>query len=139
MKPSELTQVFRCWLNVRWVHQGRTRYGVDCGGLIVCALKQAGLRLGGFTDPVAYSRAPKPVLRALVEQHLIPTFEPEEGTIALIRFSPSLDPSHLAYLTGRNMIHASSTGARAVVEHRYGEPWVRQTVGIFRIPGVSYT
>lgn len=149
MKPADLTAVFRSWTGVPWVHQGRTRHGVDCGGLIVCALEQAGLLPPEFPDPEAYGRAPQPGLAKLVERYCTWTEQPAEGLLVLIRWAPSQDPSHLAYLTGRNLVHAYSravgrtrggatTQQGRVLEHRYGEPWLRQTVGLYEIPGVQY-
>lgn len=154
MTPSLITAEFRSWLGVPWVHQGRTRHGIDCAGLIVCALGNLGLLPRGFVDPIAYGREPQPQLSKLVERWCIWTETPQEGTLVLMRWAPNQDPAHLGYCSGRNLIHAYSRqvgrtrGTRTVpapytqrgrvLEHRYGEPWVRQTVGIYLLPGVEY-
>lgn len=154
MTPALITAEFRSWLGVPWVHQGRTRHGIDCAGLIVCALGNLGLLPSGFPDPVGYTREPQPELARLVERYCARVELAEEGTLVLLRWTPRQDPAHLAYCTGRNLIHAYSRqvgrtrGTRTVpaayeqrgrvIEHRYGEPWLRQTSGVFRIPGVQY-
>lgn len=148
MKPATVTAEFRRWLGVPWVHQGRTEHGVDCGGLIVMALRKLELLPAGFLDPQAYTRAPQPSLAKLIEQHCRWVEDAGEGRLILVRWSPSQDPSHLGYCSGRNLIHSYSRmvgrgpsgpkQAGRVIEHRYGEPWVRQTVGVYEIPGIEY-
>lgn len=151
MTPSVITAEFRAWLGIPWVHQGRTRHGVDCAGLIVCALQNLGIMPPDFPDPTAYGRAPNPEMALLVQRYgeQVRPAEPYEGLLVLCRWRPSELPGHVAYCTGRNLLHAysrqlgnSQNGptrqAGKVVEHRYGEPWLRQTAGLFRIPGVEY-
>jgi cell wall-associated NlpC family hydrolase len=43
----------RTWIGVRWRHQGRTRRGVDCVGLVVLTGRACGLPIEDFT---AYQR-----------------------------------------------------------------------------------
>lgn len=154
MKPAAVTAEFHSWVGVPWVHQGRTRFGIDCAGLIVMALGNLGLIPKKFEDPVAYGREPQAQLALIVERwcEQIPLgmVEPSapEGTLILLRWSRDQEPSHLAYCTGRNLIHAYSRHAGRtrddptrqtgrVIEHRYGEPWLRQTTGVYKIPGVD--
>lgn len=151
MTPDVITAEFRTWLGVPWVHQGRTPHGVDCAGLIVCALQKLGLMPRDFPDLTTYGREPNPDMARLVERYgrRVETPAPYEGLLVLCRWRPSEVASHVAYCTGRNLIHAYSRAlgpssgptrqAGRVVEHRYGEPWIRQTAGLFRIPGVEYS
>lgn len=148
MTPAAVTAEFRGWLGVPWVHQGRTRHGIDCAGLIVCALGNLGLLPPAFPDPIAYTREPQPDLARLVERFCCWTETAQEGCLVLLRWAPSQPASHLAYCTGRNIVHAYSrqvgrtrdrpTQRGHVLEHRYGEPWLRQTVGCYLLPGVEY-
>lgn len=148
MRATEVTASFRSWVGVPWVHQGRTRHGIDCAGLVVVTLRDLGLLPGKFEDPTAYGREPQARMTALVDRWCRKTAVPREGTLILLRWSRDQEPSHLAYCTGRNIVHAYSrtVGGPAharqrggVVEHRYGEPWLRQTVQAYAIPGVEYT
>lgn len=148
MKASAVTTEFRSWVGTPWVHQGRTRHGIDCGGLMVKALGGLGLLPDDFDDPQAYGREPQETLLRIVESvcGATPVRPVPEGSIIAIRWARSQFASHLAYCTGRNLIHAYSrvVGPRGsgrqngrVIEHRYGEPWLRQTVGVYSIPGVT--
>lgn len=149
MTPARVTAEFSSWVGVPWVHQGRTRHGVDCAGLMVVVLSDLGLLPRGFRDISDYGREAGPRLAQVVRQWCAPTEVAVEGVIVLIRWPGSHDPGHVAYCAGRNLVHAysrmvgrtragptSQTGR--VVEHRYGEPWLRQTVGLYLIPGVEY-
>lgn len=148
MTPQTVTAEFRRWLAVPWVHQGRTEHGVDCAGLIVMALGALKLLPPDFEDPKAYTRTPQPALAKLVERHCRWVEDAAEGTLILIKWGRSQDPSHLAYCTGRNLIHSYSrmvgrgqhgpAQSGRVIEHRYGEPWLRQTAGVYELPGVKY-
>src|SRR5699024_7702666 len=51
-----LVRAARGWVGVRWRHQGRSRDGVDCGGLLVVAMADIGKRV---RDRRAYGRVPK--------------------------------------------------------------------------------
>ena len=46
----------RRWIGVRWRHQGRSRSGVDCIGLCLCAVEAA--TGTAFSAPATYSRRP---------------------------------------------------------------------------------
>jgi hypothetical protein len=51
--PNAIIAAARSWLGVPWGHQGRTRQGVDCAGLVV--LVGRGLGLADY-DTTAYGR-----------------------------------------------------------------------------------
>lgn len=149
MTPGDVTKEFRSWVGVPWIHQGRNRHGIDCAGLIVCALGNLKLLPERFEDPRAYGREPQAQMAKIVERFCdLSSGLTLEGSLVLVRWKPDQEASHLAYCTGRNLIHAYSrmvgrgpTGPRQagrVVEHRYGEPWLRQTCGVYLIPGVEY-
>ena len=54
--PDAIVAAARVWLGVPWRHQGRTRQGVDCAGLVV--LVGRGLGLADY-DTCAYGRRPE--------------------------------------------------------------------------------
>ena len=41
--PDMIVAEARTWLGVLWRHQGRTRAGIDCVGLLVCVARALGL------------------------------------------------------------------------------------------------
>jgi cell wall-associated NlpC family hydrolase len=56
VEPSDIIAAGRSWLGMPWRHQGRTRQGVDCAGLVV--LVGRGLGLADY-DTQAYGRRPE--------------------------------------------------------------------------------
>src|SRR5690606_30433438 len=89
-----LVTAARGFLGVRWRHQGRSMRGVDCAGLVVCALRAVGREP---VDMAGYGR--EPYLSGL-ETTLRENFgdpQPAEsmrvGDIALMRFVGA--PSHV--------------------------------------------
>ena len=44
--PSAIVAAARTWLGVPWRHQGRTRQGVDCAGLVVLVGRGLGPAIG---------------------------------------------------------------------------------------------
>jgi cell wall-associated NlpC family hydrolase len=43
VEPNAIIAAARSWLGVPWRHQGRTRQGVDCAGLVVLVGRGLGL------------------------------------------------------------------------------------------------
>ena len=54
--PDTIVAAARSWLGVPWRHQGRTRQGVDCAGLVVLVGRELGL---ADYDTTAYGRRPE--------------------------------------------------------------------------------
>ena len=50
---SDVVEDARSWIGVRWRHQGRTRHGIDCAGLVIMVAAKHGLQ---DTNPVNYPR-----------------------------------------------------------------------------------
>lgn len=122
----------RGWLGVPFGHQGRSRRGVDCAGLVICVAAELGLPVADYR---AYGRLPRgdTLLRVMRDQCTEYAGDPVPGTVALMRFER--EPQHLAILAGTTVIHALST-SRRVVEHRLDALWRSRIVGLFALPGV---
>lgn len=122
----------RGYLGVRWHHQGRSRAGIDCAGLIIAVANDLGL---SAFDTADYGHIPS---AQRMQQHLndqaVRIYDLRPGCILLMKFEA--EPQHLAIYAGRTMIHALMQ-ARAVVEHNYGEPWPSRTVAYYDFPGLS--
>lgn len=137
MTPEQVTEEFKSWLGVGFLHQGRSRERVDCAGLVVCALRDLSLLPYGFKDVEGYSRHPQEALKNILATVAAPTKEAIEGTLILIKWPHEKIPSHIGYFTGGTMIHCYSRAGK-VVEHGYREPWIRLTDSVWKIQGVSY-
>lgn len=135
---AQLIEEARRWLGVPYVHQGRTQYGVDCIGFILCvrnaispwwAVNARELR--------TYQRRPKDgLLLGIVEQHCLQLAAPEPGAMILIRWPQTPYPSHVAMYVEGNLIHAYQR-AHCVVETGFRAHWRRYTHSYWRLPGVQ--
>ena len=128
----------RQWLGVPWKHQGRTRSGIDCIGLLILVAQAA-----GYTDKDerGYSRRPD-------GRNFIARFQEEMDEIALadirpgdvLVFADSCYPCHCAIVSQKNgalyIIHAHAT-RRQVLEERYAFEWPGKARKAFRFKGMG--
>jgi cell wall-associated NlpC family hydrolase len=105
---AQVVTAARGWLGVPWRHQGRTRHGVDCVGLVVLVRRELGL---GDEDLGGYRREPdghRLLEAAAAVMDRIPVIEARDGDVLLLR--DSLMPCHvgiLSTLRGRpHLVHA---------------------------------
>lgn len=130
----------RKYVGVPYRHQGRNQYGLDCVGLVVFCMDNLGILPEGYKAPHNYGYN---VTQKLIE-HIADWCEPtdvlEPGTMLSIRYAKHLPTTHvLLYMGGKHntFVHSTGVGVRkGVQEVRYGEPWVRRTTGIWRLPGI---
>ena len=129
---ADIVTCARAYLGVPWVHQGRSRAGLDCGGLIVRVAQDLGL---SAFDVGAYGRQPdgKSLRRYLWAFGARPLAELAPGAILLMRFVRF--PQHLAIATERGMIHTYAQ-AGGVVEHTLGR-WRARVVEAYAFPGAG--
>lgn len=138
--PRQVVETARSYMGVRWLHQGRTRRGLDCAGLVVVVAHELGLT---SFDTASYGRMPEGGrLRALLREHCheLPGLAPRLGLLALMKFAA--EPQHLAIvgdypLGGFSLVHAL-THSRRVVEHRFDAMWSGRLVSLYELPGVAY-
>lgn len=133
--PQQVVDEARTWVGVRYLHQGRSRLGIDCIGLVLEIGKALEL-LPPELDDTNYSRLP--TSGRLLEEisarcSVAPRAEP--GTLVVISWSR--DPYHVAICTGPTLIHSNATIGK-VVEHGYRHPWPGLTQSIWRLPRVKY-
>jgi cell wall-associated NlpC family hydrolase len=138
--PEHVVAAARAYLGVRWHHQGRSRAGLDCIGLIVRVAHDLGLSLA---DVHGYGRHPDgDRLLAGLRTHCVERSgaAPAPGMVALMRFD--IDPQHLAIVvpyavdSGLAIVHALAP-ARRVVEHRLDAAHLASIVALFDLPGVA--
>lgn len=128
----------RTWIGVPWKHQGRTRIGIDCVGLLVVVLHK--LKLTDY-DFQAYGR------RSQGREFLYhferraerkPLNSEQPGDILLFRDKQF--PCHAAIVASMNntltIIHAHAL-RRAVVEDRLNQgDWISRRVACFEVRGI---
>lgn len=127
----------RSYLGVPWVHQGRTRDGIDCLGLVV---ESARVSHGSTVDVRDYAaQAQDETMLQLCQQHMDRVWpaQMQVGDIAVIRYA---NQRHMAIITDYpapgefGLLHASSIYGQ-VVEHRLDAAWRRMILAAFRLRG----
>lgn len=131
---SKLYDSARKYLGVRWRHRGRSRYSIDCAGLVVLAYRDLGVKI---TDYSNYGREPHN--DGLIDAIKVSFGEPVLGPIRsddilVIRYD--IYPHHVLIAGERkgggfNVIHADGHYGK-VIEHRLDEKMMNQITHIFR-------
>ena len=127
---SALLTAARACLGTPFHHQGRAPgVGLDCIGLIVVALRAAGVAVRDRTD-----YGPRPdglsLIAALEDHGAKPASDIQAGDILVFRYDNQ--PQHVALATAPEaMIHSFAPAGR-VVETPLGAYWARRLVGVWR-------
>ncbi len=138
IRGADIVMEARRWLGVPFQHQGRTKFGVDCVGLVLCVRHALSPWPEGLAETRAYRRrVSTPILKERAEFYGERVQTPAAGVIALIQWPGNADPTHIAILTGSTVIHSYERVGR-VVECGYRDPWVKWTHSLYRLPGVAY-
>lgn len=133
----EFVEKCRSFRGVKFLHRGRDRSGVDCGGLILAALVELGYKPPEMT---VYGREPEGdrlrqyLIRAIGQP--IPKEEMQVGDVALMRFVR--EPHHVAVIGDYKMcpgafslIHSYGASEK-VVEHRLDSDWHDKIIEVYR-------
>lgn len=123
----------RSFLGCKWRHRGRSRFGIDCIGLLVAAMEAGGHPMRDRRD---YGREPwKDGLEKEMRDHFgEPVSDPQPGDVVLMRWDDSKEPSHVGILSdgpnGLRLIHAYSM--ICVTEHDLDAQWWARIMMVFR-------
>lgn len=127
----------RTYLGTKWRHQGRSRTGIDCVGLVVKIAHK--FEVTDF-DMTNYGRqATSFNFLKVFQEHAdeISIKDVLDGDI--IVFADGNNPCHAGLASTRYdtryFIHASAA-RRVVMEERYDEEWRRKSVAFFRYRGL---
>lgn len=129
-------------LGVPFRHQGRSREGVDCGGVAIMIAHELGL---SAFDISGYRRLPAGVGGETIESvcrremRVVDPAQAAAGDVALFLFGRR--PRHLAvigdyYAGGLSLIHAYEPAGR-VTENRFDADWRAMLFEVYALPGVS--
>jgi cell wall-associated NlpC family hydrolase len=133
---NSIVAAARGWLGVRWRHQGRSRDGVDCVGLIVMVRREV---FGECFDMTDYPReAVDETLREVCDTHAVRVDEPRPGDLLLMSWGHQ---RHIGIVGdypfgGLSLIHAYMP-ARKVVETRLDEKFMARVMGVYRMPELA--
>ncbi|MBA3588308.1 NlpC/P60 family protein [Methylibium sp.] len=136
--PEQVVAAARGWRDVPYVHQGRSRAGVDCAGLVIMVAHELG---ASSFDVADYGRYPsrdrmRELMRSLCSEC---TGEPLPGMVAMMQFTG--EPRHLGIVVayrhgGVALVHALQAAGR-VAEHRIDALWRSRITALFEMPGVK--
>lgn len=122
----------RRWIGVPWLHQGRSRRGVDCIGLLLVVCWRLGLT---DYDITGYGIAPEaPFMLAECDRMMVRTDEPRAGDVLLFRLARNLLHVMLC-VNERRVIHAWAAHGR-VAEVGLAPAWRPRIAAAYRVPGV---
>jgi cell wall-associated NlpC family hydrolase len=132
---ADVVREARTFIGTPWVHQGRSRQGLDCLGLASLVARNT----RGYTfDVLNYqAQATDETMLQLCRQHMlpVPAVARQPGDVVVIRYG---NQRHMAIVGDHpvvgelTLIHASSVHGR-VVEHRLDSRWARICIGTFRL------
>jgi cell wall-associated NlpC family hydrolase len=138
MNGLDVAAAARAYLGAPWVHQGRSRAGVDCLGLVACVARDVGADVG--VDEREY--AVRPDFARLAREFRarlrdVRRADPEPGDVLLFR--DSRYPGHLGIMaTDGRFVHALRMhGPGRVVEVTLAGPWRERLVLVGGLPGIE--
>jgi cell wall-associated NlpC family hydrolase len=138
---DQLIVAARALKDVPWRNQGRTADGVDCGGFVVLALRNAGHDIAKYVGerlPHQYHRRATPKIYEFAARHGERISNPCPGCVVLFKFDGDKQPRHFGIVTyDGNVIHADTIRCR-VLEHGLRAQWARWAHSYWKIPGVQY-
>lgn len=135
---EDIVSEARTWIGTPWRHQGRTKQGIDCAGLVVKVAHT--LQFTDF-DILDYARNTRGMeFMRYFGEHMdeIPIVQVQEGDVILFRDSKF--PCHSAIVSSKqgekHIIHAYAR-RKQVIEEPLTEDWRSLWVAAFRFRGVS--
>lgn len=136
---ADIVTAARSYMGVRWLHQGRSREGIDCAGLVLKVAHELGLTEFDTADYAP--QATDETMLALCSEHMQPVefADLRPGDVVVMAYD---DNRHLAFVGdylygGLSLIHAYSQAPRRVVEHRFADEFTARVRGCFRFPEVT--
>lgn len=118
---ADFVRAARELVGVPYRHQGRTRNGLDCLGLVLLAADAVKIMPleAGRTN---YGRAPLDELLAGLPRYCDTIEDDAPGAIVAIRWPGDRRTGHVAICAGATLIHSYSNMGR-VVEHGFRGRW----------------
>lgn len=135
---TDIVESARKNLGIPWRHQGRSKTGLDCLGLLIVVADDLGIP---YQDEQGYQRRPNGhnlvnKFKDQLQEISIKDIQPGDALI----FADEIYPCHVAIVSEKygklHIIHAHAT-RRKVLEEQYGYEWPNKLRKAFRFPGVE--
>lgn len=140
IKGTDIADVAMEFLGVKWRHQGRSRYGIDCVGLLIVAANRLIPRLHNY-DIDGYGRLPSAALKKEFDRHMIevPRTRRAAGLVLLFDQMGTL-PYHAAIMTDHSsrIVHAYWPARKVIVDDLKRNDFERNLRHVMAFPEVEY-
>jgi cell wall-associated NlpC family hydrolase len=126
----------REYLGTPYKHQGRTKHGLDCIGLIRIPFADLGYETDDFNG--YGENADIKTMAAKLEKHFVRIRGGQQlfpADVLWMRANDGLERHLALYTENQTIIHATNWGAKKVVEHRYSLEDRAKTFGLLRWKG----
>lgn len=141
---SEIVRAARDWIGVRYLHQGRNRFGADCVGFPMGVYAELGVQIEDFraygleADPDDLLRRMRAALGPEVATAPVQFADLQAGDIVVFHFPRSDLSRHLAIVSDRatggyNFIESNGNEGR-VIERRLDDRYLSRVTHVFRRP-----
>ncbi len=131
-RSTDIVAAARSWLGVKWRHQGRTRRGIDCAGLVVLVGRELGIATYDCTTYGRHALGYDFLRHFAAGMTRIPLEAVAPGDVLVFK-DPAAGayPCHCGIVSdAQHMIHAFARWRRVVEDDR--ARWTAHQVGGFR-------
>lgn len=137
ISATDIVTAAREYLGVPFRHQGRSRRGLDCLGLLVCVARDLGMPEAD-NDVLNYGHAPDgAILKSALDAACDRVTVAGPGCILLLSFTASAGGQHVGIATDIGILHAYAP-SRKVVESAIPKEWAPRIVARYRLRSVAY-
>lgn len=136
---TDIIEHARSFIGVPWRHQGRSRAGIDCVGLVILVGRELGVMAYDTNDYQRHVMGPgflRHFRAAMVEKKIV---DAQPGDVLLFRDRQF--PCHSTILGERKgrltIIHAHALRRQVLEEEMESEDWMQRRIACFAFPEVE--
>lgn len=138
LKRSEIARVARSYVGTPWTHQGKTRRGVDCVGLVYAVARDLRVLPAGIVIP-PYRTRPDASLIGYFDRYMKNIAPSDIATGSVLIYAYGSSPYHAGIVVDVNagsLVHAYASRRKVVYDHMEAETSGRRLYRAFDFPGV---